>query len=72
LRIKELIGVLGSLNMTPNRAELTHCLCGEDYKSSPKIKEIKKVNSSVKFIKLDWLFACVENGNIVEAETYIL
>lgn len=37
LKIKELVGVLGSLKMTPNKSELTHCLCGEQYLTSSKI-----------------------------------
>jgi hypothetical protein len=31
LRLKELYNVLGSVKNTPNKSEITHCLCGDGY-----------------------------------------
>lgn len=42
MRIKELYNTLGSTRNTPNRVELTHCLCGESYKEAARYKDIKK------------------------------
>lgn len=42
LRLKELYNNLGSVKNTPNRAEITHCLCGEKYRESQRYKDIKR------------------------------
>lgn len=36
LRLKELYNTLGSVRNTPNRSEITHCLCGDKFREHPR------------------------------------
>jgi hypothetical protein len=57
---------------TPNRAEITHCLCGEKYRETQRYKDIKKENHRPKFIDWRWLIECVNAGRILDADKYQL
>lgn len=72
LRIKELYNTLGSVRNTPNRVEITHCLCGEKYKEIQRYKEIRKENNNAKFVDWKWIIDCVNTGKILDCEKYLL
>jgi hypothetical protein len=55
LRLKELYNTLGSVRNTPNRVEITHCLCGEKFRENQRYKEIRKENMSVIFVDWKWI-----------------
>ena len=72
LRLKELYNTLGSVKNSPNRSEVTHCLCSEKYRESQRYKEYKKEGHSPKFINWRWLIECVNAARIIEIDKYLL
>lgn len=65
LRLKQLYNTLGSVKNAPNRIELTHCLCGPDFRGTSKYRDIKKDNPLVKYIDWHWILECVNQRKIV-------
>lgn len=64
LRLKELYNTLGSVRNTPNRSEITHCLCGADTEEINKFLAMFDTNTVV-FLNYKWLLECMKAGNLV-------
>lgn len=71
-RLNELYNTLGSAKNAPNRVDITHCLCGDKYSETLRYTEIKKENTSVKFISWKWLIDCANSGKILETEPFLM
>jgi hypothetical protein len=75
LRIRELLQVLGSTRVNPNKSEVTHIICGpsfENNQSKDKINKILHENKKVKLINSNWLFQCTKEGKSVSFSSYLI
>ena len=56
-RIRELLTVLGGKAIGASNPELTHCICqGREVKNVERFIEVRKVNQTVRFLTMEWIF----------------
>jgi hypothetical protein len=72
LRLKELYNVLGSVKNTPNKTDVTHCLCADGFAHTAKYRELQQENKNAVFVDWKWLIECANSGKIANATPFLI